>query len=54
MMTAYDLRWDEETLTGWDFYDAFQSINFLENGYRIAVPRSYTHGVYTTPTILIT
>ena len=38
MMTAYDIRWDEETLTGWDFYDAFQSINFLENGYRIAVP----------------
>lgn len=38
MMTAYDIRWDEETLTGWDFYDAFQSVNFLENGYRIAVP----------------
>lgn len=38
MMTAYDLPWDEEVLTGWDFYDAFQSIHFLEKGYHIAVP----------------
>ncbi len=36
--TAYDLPWDTVQLKGWDFYDAFQSMNFLKNGYRIAVP----------------
>ncbi len=38
MATAYDLPWDSVLLTGWDFYDAFQSIHFLQKGYRIAVP----------------
>lgn len=38
MVTAYDLPWDEKDITGWDFYDAYQSIHFLENGYQIAVP----------------
>lgn len=36
--TSQDLRWDTEFVTGWDFYDAFQSINYLSNGYKIAVP----------------
>lgn len=36
--TAYDLPWDTTLLTGWDFYDAFQSINYLLHGYKIAVP----------------
>lgn len=39
MITAYDLPWDTKDLTGWDFYDAYQSLNFLNHGYRIAVPR---------------
>ena len=30
MATAYDLPWDSVLLTGWDFYDAFQSIHFLQ------------------------
>lgn len=38
MATAYDLPWDETHLDGWHFYDAFQSINFLEHGYQIVVP----------------
>lgn len=38
MATAYDLSWDTEQLKDWDFYDAFQSINFLRQGYKIAVP----------------
>lgn len=38
MATAFDLQWDTKLLTGWDFYDAFQSIRFLQHGYKIAVP----------------
>lgn len=39
MATSHDLPWNTEVLKDWDFYDAFQSINFLQNGYKIAVPR---------------
>lgn len=39
MATAYDLPWDSALLTGWDFYDAFQSVHFLQEGYCIAVPQ---------------
>ncbi|MDE7223495.1 MAG: glycosyltransferase family protein, partial [Acetatifactor sp.] len=38
MITNQDIPWDTEKLDGWDFYDAFQSIRFLLNGYKIAVP----------------
>lgn len=38
MVTSQDIPWDTEKLDGWDFYDAFQSIRFLLNGYKIAVP----------------
>ncbi len=38
MITAYDLPWNTEELTGWDFYDAFQSVEFLLHGYRVVVP----------------
>lgn len=38
MVTAYDLPWDDTTLRDWDFYDAFQSMNFLLHGYRVVVP----------------
>jgi hypothetical protein len=38
MATAYDLEWDEDNLKDWHFYDAFQSMNFLMHGYKVAVP----------------
>lgn len=38
MATCCDLPWDTAVLKGWDFYDAFQSINFLTHGCKIAVP----------------
>lgn len=38
MATCRDLPWDAENLTGWDFYDVFQSMTFLLNGYKIVVP----------------
>lgn len=38
MATQYDLAWDEEGFTGWDFYDISQSIRFQKAGYRIVVP----------------
>ena len=42
MATCQDLPWDTEVLTGWDFYDAFQSINYLLHDYKIVVPNQ-TH-----------
>lgn len=38
MATAYDIPWNTEEITGWDFYDAFHSMYFLDLGYKIAVP----------------
>lgn len=38
MATAYDIPWNTEELTGFDFYDAFQSMEFLKRGYQIVVP----------------
>ena len=38
MATAYDIPWNTEEITGWDFYDAFHSMYFLDHGYKIAVP----------------
>lgn len=38
MATCQDLPWDTAHLKDWDFYDAFQSMRFLQNGYKIAVP----------------
>lgn len=38
MATACDLPWNTHEVTGWDFYDAFHSMNYLINGYKIAVP----------------
>lgn len=38
MATCHDLPWDTDKLDGWDFYDAFQSINFLSQGYKVVVP----------------
>lgn len=38
MATSRDLLWDTDKLDGWDFYDAFQSMRFLSEGFKIAVP----------------
>lgn len=37
--TCYDIEWDEANLDGWDFYDASQCARFIQNGYRIVVPK---------------
>jgi len=39
MATCQNLPWNTDILDGWDFYDVFQSIRFLSEGYKIAVPR---------------
>lgn len=41
MATCLDLEWDTEHITAWDFYDAFQSMNFLLHGKKIAVPTQH-------------
>lgn len=38
MMTQYDLPWREDVLSGWDFYDISQSLEFGEKGYQVWVP----------------
>lgn len=38
MATCVDIEWETEELTGWDFYDAYQSLNFIEEGYKVVVP----------------
>ena len=38
LATQYDLPWNAAVLTGFDFYDAFQCMEFLRAGYKIAVP----------------
>lgn len=38
MATSQDLSWDIDNLTGWDFYDVCQSMNFLLNNYKVVVP----------------
>jgi len=38
MATQYDIPWREDLLSGWDFYDRSQSIEFTKQGYRIVVP----------------
>lgn len=38
MVTQYDLPWREDILTGWDFYDVSQCLEFRRAGYQIVVP----------------
>ncbi|MDE6974133.1 MAG: glycosyltransferase family protein [Lachnospiraceae bacterium] len=38
LATQYDFPWNQAELTGFDFYDAFQCMEFLRAGYKIAVP----------------
>lgn len=39
MITQYDLKWQEDLFTGWHFYDASQSIEFIKAGYLVGVPK---------------
>ncbi len=39
MITQYDLPWRVDRFTGWHFYDASQSLEFLKAGYAVGVPR---------------
>ncbi|MDR2888323.1 MAG: glycosyltransferase [Lachnospiraceae bacterium] len=38
MITQYDLPWREDIVTGWDFYDVSQCLEFRRAGYKIVVP----------------
>lgn len=38
MVTRVDLPWREDIFTGWHFYDASQSMEFLKSGYEIIIP----------------
>lgn len=38
MVTSHDYPWNTEALTGWDFYDAYQSLTFLLHGHKVVVP----------------
>lgn len=38
MATQYDIPWREDIFTGWDFYDASQSMEFRRSGYKVVVP----------------
>ena len=39
LATSRDFPWNTDKLDGWDFYDAFQCIRFLSEGYKVVVPR---------------
>lgn len=38
LATQYDIRWREDILKEWDFYDISQSFEFLKAGYYIVIP----------------
>ncbi|MDF2511038.1 MAG: hypothetical protein K0S04_904 [Herbinix sp.] len=38
LVTQYDVRWREDILKQWDFYDVSQSLEFLNAGYKIGIP----------------
>ena len=37
LMTAKDISWREDVLSGWDFYDISQSLEFARQGYELWV-----------------
>lgn len=39
MITQYDLPWREDIFTGWHFYDSAHSMEFIQAGYKVVVPR---------------
>jgi len=42
LATQYDIPWDEENFTGWDYYDASQCTRFHKEGYRVVVAATNT------------
>lgn len=38
MATQYDIRWRDDILSGWDFYDVSQSLEFIKHGYKVVIP----------------
>ncbi|WP_167747136.1 glycosyltransferase [Cohnella luojiensis] len=38
MSTQYDLRWRDDLFDGWHFYDTSQCMEFIQTGYKVAVP----------------
>jgi hypothetical protein len=38
MVTQYDIRWREDLFNGWHFYDTSQCMEFVQAGYKVAVP----------------
>ncbi len=38
MATQYDVRWRDDILDKWDFYDVSQSQEFIRAGYKVVVP----------------
>lgn len=38
MATQYDIRWREDIFDKWDYYDASQSREFINAGYKVVVP----------------
>jgi glycosyltransferase involved in cell wall biosynthesis len=39
MITQYDIPWREEVFNDWHFFDISQSVEFLKNGFEVAVPK---------------
>lgn len=39
MATQYDCNWREDIFNGWHFYDISQCLEFIKNGYFVAVPK---------------
>lgn len=39
MITQYDLKWREDILDGWHFYDISQSLEFKKLGFKTVVPK---------------
>jgi glycosyltransferase involved in cell wall biosynthesis len=38
IITQYDIPWREDLFNGWHFYDASQSLEFVQAGYEVGVP----------------
>ncbi|WP_063761654.1 glycosyltransferase family protein [Paenibacillus tyrfis] len=39
LITQYDLPWREDLFEGWHCYDLSQCMEFIKNGYEVAIPR---------------
>jgi hypothetical protein len=39
MITQYDIPWREDLFNGFHFYDTSQSLEFINNGYKVCVPK---------------